>query len=172
MSAFGLNGKALARYYAGGMMLNHQALERALPGYVDAVRRIYTHQAGPELVQDFAELAGLPAGKAPTNVRQLGNLVSAATPALFYADLLDKEIANGDLACFSVVGAGPERGAFVAPVRIPNPLVRTEPPIPTRSTPAERPPGPVPSGTTSLRGPLSLRGSPLKTSVSRDRGEA
>ncbi|GAB2719419.1 3-oxoacyl-[acyl-carrier-protein] synthase III C-terminal domain-containing protein [Kitasatospora kifunensis] len=130
LSAFGLNGDALARYYAGGMMLNHQALERALPGYVERVRRVYTHQAGPALVEDFAQLADLPPGKAPTNVRQLGNLVSAATPTLFYSDCLEKEIGNGDLACFSVVGAGPERGAFIAPVRIPGMVTSSHPPVP------------------------------------------
>ena len=130
LSAFGLNGEALARYYVGGMMLNHQALEEAMPGYTESVRRIYTHQAGPALVENFAELADLPPGKVPTNVRQLGNLVSAATPTLFYADYLNEDIANGDLACFSVVGAGPERGAFVAPVRIPGPVARSRPPVP------------------------------------------
>ncbi|MFJ9381398.1 3-oxoacyl-[acyl-carrier-protein] synthase III C-terminal domain-containing protein [Streptomyces sp. NPDC101455] len=130
LSAFGLNGKALARYYAGGMMLNHRALSTAMPDYVETVRRIYTHQAGPALVEDFAQLAGLPPGKAPTNVRQLGNLVSAATPTLFYADCLNKEIANGDLACFSVVGAGPERGAFIAPVSIPGEVTASQPAVP------------------------------------------
>jgi hypothetical protein len=42
------------RYYTKGMMLNHAALEAALPGYVDRVRRIYTHQASPALVDEFA----------------------------------------------------------------------------------------------------------------------
>ncbi|MFJ9250699.1 3-oxoacyl-[acyl-carrier-protein] synthase III C-terminal domain-containing protein [Streptomyces sp. NPDC101776] len=130
MSAFGLNTQALAKYYAGGMMLNHRALEEAMPGYVQAVRRIYTHQAGPQMVENFAELARLPRGKVPTNVRQLGNLVSAATPVLFYTDYLHDEIGNGDLACFSVVGAGPERGAFIAPVHIPAPVARTRPQVP------------------------------------------
>ncbi|ATL32211.1 3-oxoacyl-[acyl-carrier-protein] synthase III C-terminal domain-containing protein [Streptomyces formicae] len=130
LSAFGLNGKALASYYAGGMMLNHQAFNGTLPDYANVVRRIYTHQAGPALVEDFARLADLPPGKAPTNVRQLGNLVSAATPTLFYADVLNKEITNGDLACFSVVGAGPERGGFIAPISIPGEVTASHPPVP------------------------------------------
>jgi 3-oxoacyl-[acyl-carrier-protein] synthase-3 len=100
------------------MMLNHAALETALPGYVGRVRRIYTHQASPALVAEFGRLAGLPPGKAPTNARQFGNLVSASTAKMLHDDLLRGEVGAGDTICTSVVGAGPERGAYVVPVRI------------------------------------------------------
>jgi 3-oxoacyl-[acyl-carrier-protein] synthase-3 len=106
------------RYYTGGMLLNHAALETAMPGYVDRVRRIYTHQASPALVDDFARLAGLPPCKAPTNARQFGNLVSASTARMLHDDLCRGDIGNGDLICTSVVGAGPERGAYVVPVGV------------------------------------------------------
>jgi 3-oxoacyl-[acyl-carrier-protein] synthase-3 len=33
-------------------------------------------------------------------------------------DLCRGDIADGDLICTSVVGAGPERGAYVVPVRV------------------------------------------------------
>jgi 3-oxoacyl-[acyl-carrier-protein] synthase-3 len=106
------------RYYTKGMMLNHAALEAALPGYIDRVRRIYTHQASPALVEEFARLAALPSCKAPTNARDCGNLVSASTVKMLHGDLFRGDIADGDLICASVVGAGPERGAYVLPVRV------------------------------------------------------
>ena len=118
LSCYGMNGPEVKRYYTKGMMLNHSALEAALPGYVEVVRRIYTHQASPALVEEFARLAGLPAWKAPTNARRFGNLVSASTAKMLHDDLFRGDITHGDMICASVVGAGPERGAYVLPVRI------------------------------------------------------
>jgi 3-oxoacyl-[acyl-carrier-protein] synthase III len=118
LSCYGMNGPAVKRYYTQGMMLNHAALDAALPGYVSRVRRIYTHQASPALVAEFGRLAGLPPGKAPTNARQFGNLVSASTAKMLHDDLLRGDVRYGDVICTSVVGAGPERGAYVVPVRI------------------------------------------------------
>jgi 3-oxoacyl-[acyl-carrier-protein] synthase III len=113
LACYGMNGPAVKRYYTQGMMLNHAALDNALPGYVDRVRRIYTHQASPALVESFARLAELPADKAPTNARRFGNLVSASTAKMLHDDLYAGDVANGDLICVSVVGSGPERGAYV-----------------------------------------------------------
>ncbi|GIF19619.1 3-oxoacyl-[acyl-carrier-protein] synthase-3 [Actinoplanes tereljensis] len=116
LACYGMNGPAVKRYYTQGMMLNHAALNHALPGYVDRVKRIYTHQASPALVESFARLAELPADKAPTNARRFGNLVSASTAKMLHDDLYAGDVANGDLICVSVVGSGPERGAYVLPL--------------------------------------------------------
>lgn len=118
LACYGMNGPQVRRYYTEGMMLNHAALEAARPGYVDRVRRIYTHQASPALVDAFADLAGLPAGKAPTNARRFGNLVSASTAKMLHDDLYAEQVDPDDLVCVSVVGSGPERGAFILPVRV------------------------------------------------------
>ncbi len=118
LACYGMNGPQVKRYYTQGMMLNHSALNSALPGYVDKVRRIYTHQASPALVQTFAKLVDLPPGKAPTNARRFGNLVSASTAKMLHDDLFSGAIANDDLVCVSVVGSGPERGAFVLPLQV------------------------------------------------------
>jgi 3-oxoacyl-[acyl-carrier-protein] synthase III len=118
LACYGMNGPQVKRYYTHGMMLNHAALDAALPGYVDKVRRIYTHQASPALVRTFATLADLPPGKAPTNARRFGNLVSASTAKMLHDDLYAGAIAHDDLVCVSVVGSGPERGAFVLPLRV------------------------------------------------------
>ena len=118
LACYGMNGPAVKKYYTQGMMLNHAELDAALPGYVDRVRRIYTHQASPALVQAFAKLADLPADKAPTNARQFGNLVSASTAKMLHDDVYAGAVVNGDLICVSVVGSGPERGAYVLPLRV------------------------------------------------------
>ena len=118
MACYGMNGPMVKRYYTQGMMLNHAALNAALPGYVDRVRRIYTHQASPALVSSFAKLAQLPADKAPTNARRFGNLVSASTAKMLHDDLYAGDVANGDLICVSVVGSGPERGAYVLALNV------------------------------------------------------
>ncbi|MEV7519251.1 3-oxoacyl-[acyl-carrier-protein] synthase III C-terminal domain-containing protein [Streptomyces sp. NPDC091371] len=132
LSAFGLNGPELARYYSRGMMLNQLTMEAHRPGFVDEVRRIYTHQAGPALVEDYHQLAGLDETKAPAHARELGNLVTSATPVLFYTDVVNGLIGEGDTAAFSVIGAGPERGAFLARVAIAGEVTVTEPlpPVP------------------------------------------
>ena len=132
LSAFGLNGPELARYYSRGMWLNQNAMEACRPGFVDNVQRIYTHQAGPALVENYRQAAGLDSTKAPTHARELGNLVTSATPILFYTDIVNDLVGTGDTVCFSVVGAGPERGAFLTQTEIPGKVTVTTPmpPVP------------------------------------------
>ncbi len=115
LQAFGMHGQAIKRYYHEGMLENGHELERAVPGYADRVRRIYTHQASPRLVRGFLDHAGLAREKVPSNCERLGNLVSVSTLQLFAEDLAAGHLGPGDWLCFSVVGAGPERGAFVLP---------------------------------------------------------
>jgi 3-oxoacyl-[acyl-carrier-protein] synthase-3 len=116
LSCYGIVPAAVKEYYTKGMMLNHEALTKQRPGYVEEVRRIYTHQASPALVEAFAKMAALPPDKAPSNARRLGNLVSASTAQMLHDDLQQGVIRPGDEICLSVVGAGPERGAFILPV--------------------------------------------------------
>jgi 3-oxoacyl-[acyl-carrier-protein] synthase-3 len=118
LSHYGMNSREVKRYYSKGMMLNHETLRAYRPRYVEEVRRIYTHQASPALIEDFARLAGLPPEKAPTNARRFGNLVSPCTVKMLDDDLRAGHVRNGDEVCVSVVGAGPERGAFLLPVNV------------------------------------------------------
>ncbi|MEV6951111.1 3-oxoacyl-[acyl-carrier-protein] synthase III C-terminal domain-containing protein [Streptomyces sp. NPDC051183] len=127
LACFGMNAPEITRYYSRGMTLNHRDLNEARPGYLDEVARFYTHQANPTLVDAFIEEMGLSRQTAPSNVRQLGNTVSPSTLALLHADHTAGNLAHGDRVCFSVVGAGPERGTFIAPVRIPSLTRRAEP---------------------------------------------
>ncbi|MDG4856999.1 3-oxoacyl-[acyl-carrier-protein] synthase III C-terminal domain-containing protein [Streptomyces sp. T-3] len=127
LCAFGMNSDAIKAYYEGGMRLNHQELSADSPGYEERVARIYTHQASPALVEKFWAESGLPLDKMPSHARHLGNLVTSATPVLCFTDVLDGRIGDGEPVCFSVVGAGPERGAFLVRVRIEGPVTPTEP---------------------------------------------
>jgi 3-oxoacyl-[acyl-carrier-protein] synthase-3 len=120
-----MNGAEVKRYYTKGMMLNHEAQLAADPGYADRVRRIYTHQASPDLVNAFLKASGLSTAKAPGHSASLGNLVTPCTLKLLYDDLCAGLVDRGDDVCFSVVGAGPERGTFIAEVNVPNFAVRT-----------------------------------------------
>ena len=117
LAVFAMNGEATRRYYAHGMMLNHQALEAASPGYLQAVKRVYMHQASPRLVAHVRETlvreAGARLEQLPTNAHQIGNLVAPATLKLLSDDVDAGAIGAGDRLCFSVVGAGPERGGFL-----------------------------------------------------------
>lgn len=113
LCAYGLASDEIRRYYTRGMLLNHEHLLSLRPGYVDEVRRYYTHQASPGLVRAFTDAVGLPPSKAPTNAAQLGNLVSPCTMVMLDEDVRAGVVAPGDEICVSVVGAGPERGAFL-----------------------------------------------------------
>jgi 3-oxoacyl-[acyl-carrier-protein] synthase-3 len=115
MSAFGMHGPAIQRYYTEGMLANGRALESLAPDHVDRVARIYTHQASPRLIHGFLARSGLPLEKVPRNCERLGNLVSVSTLRLLDEDLAAGRVRPGDTMCFSVVGAGPERGAFTLP---------------------------------------------------------
>jgi 3-oxoacyl-[acyl-carrier-protein] synthase-3 len=64
------------------------------------------------MVKNFKEIAQITDAKAPSNAAELGNLVSPCTLKLFHDDVMDETVSEGDEVCFSVVGAGPERGAF------------------------------------------------------------
>jgi 3-oxoacyl-[acyl-carrier-protein] synthase-3 len=127
LSTYGMNSKEVKRYYSKGMMLNHQSLLEYRPAYVSEVKRIYTHQASPALIEDYAKTAQLPKEKVPTNAQQFGNLVSPCTLKMLHDDLLQGKIKHGDEVCFSVVGAGPERGAFIMPVNVKN-ILKVVPP--------------------------------------------
>ncbi len=48
-----------------------------------------------------------------------GNTVTPSTLALLHTDHIEGNLAHDDVACFSVVGSGPERGTFIAPLRLP-----------------------------------------------------
>lgn len=117
LAVFAMNGEATQRYYAGGMMLNHRALEEARPGYLRAVKRVYMHQASPRLVAHVRELlvreAGAQLEQLPTHAHKIGNLVVPATLKLLSDDVASGAVGPGDHLCFSVVGAGPERGGFL-----------------------------------------------------------
>jgi 3-oxoacyl-[acyl-carrier-protein] synthase-3 len=117
LAVFAMNGEATKRYYQKGMMLNHRMLERGLPGYLKVTKRVYAHQASPRVVEEFRNVliqeAGARPEQVPKNVDRHGNLVAAATFTLMDEDLAAGAIASGDRVCFSVVGAGPERGGFI-----------------------------------------------------------
>jgi 3-oxoacyl-[acyl-carrier-protein] synthase-3 len=121
LSCYGMAGEMTRRYYSRGITLNHQAIQAFRPDYSREVRRIYVHQASPRLVDaivhDFVEL-GIPREKLATNAHRYGNLVTPSTMALLHEDVANGDVRPGDEVCFSVVGAGPERGAFLAPVAI------------------------------------------------------
>jgi 3-oxoacyl-[acyl-carrier-protein] synthase III len=116
---YAMSPNEIRRYYPRGMMLNHRALCEADPRYPRELKRLYVHQAGPMLVHDFIEAAGLPEGQVPSNAADVGNTVSASTLLLLQQDVKAGRLQYGDLVGFSVVGSGPERGAFTVPVRIP-----------------------------------------------------
>ncbi|GAA3214983.1 3-oxoacyl-[acyl-carrier-protein] synthase III C-terminal domain-containing protein [Actinocorallia longicatena] len=119
-AAYGMSSAAIKQYYRSGMIRNHQALLSADPRYVERSARVYLHQANPLLVDDFVAAVGLPPEKAPSNVRTYGNLITVSTPLLLHEDLMAGTVRRGDLIAVSLVGAGPERGAYYAPVLVPN----------------------------------------------------
>ncbi len=113
LSAYAMSGKIIAEYYSKGMILNHQTLLERRPTLLSDITRFYTHQAGPAMVANFLDLVELDPALAPTNAAELGNLVSPCTIVLLDDDVRAGAVVPGDEICISVVGAGPERGAFV-----------------------------------------------------------
>jgi 3-oxoacyl-[acyl-carrier-protein] synthase-3 len=95
-------------------------LSRLQPGYLDQVRKLYTHQASPMLTNSFLnsliEQCNISKDKIGINVVKYGNRVTTSTLKLLDDDLKTGVIEFGDKICISLVGAGPERGAFIIPV--------------------------------------------------------
>lgn len=120
LSCFAMSGNSIKEYYIKGMTLNHQQLESLQPGYLDQVRKLYTHQASPMLTNAFLDTLirehTIDRSKIGINVVKYGNLVTTSTIKLLDDDLKAGVIEAGDKICISVVGAGPERGAFIIPV--------------------------------------------------------
>jgi 3-oxoacyl-[acyl-carrier-protein] synthase-3 len=116
LACYSMRGESVKRYYTQGMMLNHQDLVRHRPEYLHEAKRIYIHQASPRLVEgfidEFSSRHGVDKEKFGTNTRVYGNLVIPSTIKMLYDDLATSAVNRGDRVCFSVVGAGPERGAF------------------------------------------------------------
>lgn len=117
MSAFGMNGPATRAYYEKGMILNHETFLSSNANYVRDVKRIYMHQASPRLVEGMREtlmrVAHAQPEQLPKNAHLFGNLVTPSTLKLLFDDIEQDKIGGGDKVCFSVVGAGPERGGFI-----------------------------------------------------------
>jgi 3-oxoacyl-[acyl-carrier-protein] synthase-3 len=117
LSAYGMSGEATKRYYQKGMTLNHEALLAHRPGYASEVKRIYMHQSSPRLVESMQDYlvsrCHVPAEKLVSHAREYGNLVTPSTVKLLHDDLMSGFVRSGDEVCVSVVGAGPERGAYL-----------------------------------------------------------
>ncbi|WP_431940833.1 3-oxoacyl-[acyl-carrier-protein] synthase III C-terminal domain-containing protein [Nocardia grenadensis] len=126
-SAYGMNAPAIKEYYMEGMALNHQELSRVAPNYDDLVRRIYLHQANPFIVNDFLRMADLPDQKTPTHGETYGNLITVASPLMLHQDIMTQQVRTDDRVAFSLVGGGPERGSFIAPIQVPHPECLTSP---------------------------------------------
>jgi len=120
LSCFAMSGPKIKEYYIKGMTLNHQQMLSLQPGYLNDVKKIYTHQASPMLTNAFLDTLirehGIRREKVGVNVVKYGNLVSTSTIKLLDDDIASGEFSPGDKVCISVVGAGPERGAFIIPV--------------------------------------------------------
>lgn len=120
LSCFAMSGNKIKEYYMKGMTLNHQQMLKLKPDYLDSVRKLYTHQASPMLTNSFLNTLikehDMDVRKIGINVVKYGNLVSCSTIKLLDDDLNAGVVASGDSVCISVVGAGPERGAFIIPV--------------------------------------------------------
>lgn len=116
LACYGMSGDAVKQYYLKGMMLNHEDLARSRPEYLQGSRRIYTHQASPRLVDgfidEFSRRHSIPRERFSTNARTYGNLVIPSTVKMLYDDIAASVVTSGNQICVSVVGAGPERGAF------------------------------------------------------------
>ncbi len=120
LSCFAMSGVKIKEYYAKGMTLNHEALIKFQPDYLTQIRKLYTHQASPSLTNAFLNTLiakhNIGKEKIGINVVKYGNLVTTSTIKMLDDDLRDGLIDTGDRICISVVGAGPERGAFIIPV--------------------------------------------------------
>ncbi|CAI0974369.1 3-oxoacyl-[acyl-carrier-protein] synthase III C-terminal domain-containing protein [Serratia proteamaculans] len=117
LSCYAMAGDKTKLYYSKGMKLNHQGLEIHRQHYFNEVERIYTHQASPNMVEGFikmfSEETGVEQSKFSTNVRKYGNLVIPSTLKMIHDDINAKKLKSGDELAVMVVGAGPERGAFL-----------------------------------------------------------
>lgn len=113
LACYGMAGEEVKAYYHKGMMLNHTAMLRAKPTMLNSVKKFYTHQASPGLVDAFIHSAELPKEKVSVSVRELGNLVTPCTLQMLDEDIQAGVVGSGDPICISVVGAGPERGALI-----------------------------------------------------------
>jgi 3-oxoacyl-[acyl-carrier-protein] synthase-3 len=118
MSCFAMQGDEVRKYYTAGMLLNHAAMCEARSDYATSVKRIYPHQAGPVLLREFVEGAGLSPQRVAKKVETYGNLVSVSTPRLIHEDLVNGVTRDGDEVCIMVVGAGPERGGLYFRLRV------------------------------------------------------
>jgi 3-oxoacyl-[acyl-carrier-protein] synthase-3 len=113
-----MQGQQVKEYYRCGIRLLYDEIRTQRQMLFKEVRRLYTHQPSRALIEDFVETARLPREKVRTNARSLGNLVSPCTIKLLDDDIATGEVSSGDEVAFLVVGAGPERGAFTARVRL------------------------------------------------------
>ncbi|MFI8416311.1 3-oxoacyl-[acyl-carrier-protein] synthase III C-terminal domain-containing protein [Serratia sp. NPDC078593] len=120
LACYAMAGDQTKRYYAKGMKLNHLGLAQYNRHYHQEVARIYTHQASPNMVENYIEQYcqenDVDRAKFSTNARRYGNLVIPSTLKLIHDDLQQNRLHSGDRIAVLVVGAGPERGAFTIDV--------------------------------------------------------
>lgn len=116
LACYAMAGEQTKQYYAKGMALNHRDLVTSRPAYADQVKRIYVHQSSPRMVNGLIDYLvaehAIRRDKFVTNAEIYGNLVTPSTVKLLHDDLQAGAVRPGDEVCVSVVGAGPERGAY------------------------------------------------------------
>ena len=122
LQCFAMEGEEIKKYYMEGMSFNHQSFLNHNPHYLKNVKKKYIHQASPNLVnayiENFIKNNNVSRDLVRTQVEELGNIVTPSTIKLLDEDIRSGKLTNGDEICFSVVGAGPERGGFITRVSI------------------------------------------------------
>lgn len=118
---FEMDGPSIKEYYGKGMTSNDTDMLALFPSYKTDCARMYFHQASPKLVQGYLDSrTDLPKDKIPTNAKECGNMVVPCTIDLLCKDLEHGKVQGDDKVTFQLVGAGPERGGFVADLAIAN----------------------------------------------------
>ncbi len=107
-----------AVYYPRAMALNDEALEAGFPGARQRAHRYYVHQASAPVCRELYDQLRIAPGLRHVHADRYGNLSSPAIGVMLHEDLTSGAVGRGDWIILSAVGAGPERGACLLPLRV------------------------------------------------------
>ena len=105
-SKYEMNAKEVSSYASKTLPESVKSVCDFAKVSVEDISYFFTHQPSKPVLDNLENALELKKGVLQRNISNRGNTAAATVPLLFHESKLNKKINDGDLICFSGIGAG------------------------------------------------------------------
>lgn len=105
-SKYEMNAKEVSSYASKALPESVKSVCDFAKVSVEDIAYFFTHQPSKPVLDNLENTLELKNGVLQRNISSRGNTAAATIPLLFHESKLNKKISDGDLICFSGIGAG------------------------------------------------------------------